>query len=318
MLAGAGAARVPRRTLVVLFCAASALLVVFAQSGNVNHGGTPGMSRYGLWLLALMMPLIAGGCARLEATRPVLLSTLIAISVVFSAYTFRPEWNDRGGDPSPNWLAQTIWTRWPAADNPVPEVFAERVAGRDGTPIVPVGTAGCEKLLIRGDGTETWWPFPCRPKPVPEACTVRNALCYVNAGAATMAPLQRQFVFEEATDHAWTASTMTRLEPILPLLGASPRRLRFGSPGGRVVDGEEIALLYVVQGSTGLAAWVRSVEKPTTQPVIRVKVAGLSDVRLLYPDTLTPAAEPITVTGGTHTIAVPRATARLVIVTDAR
>jgi hypothetical protein len=133
-----------------------------------------------------------------------------------------------------------------------------------------------------------------------------------------MAPRQRHFVVEEATDHAWTTSTMTRLEPVLQLLGATPRLLRFGSPGGRVVDVEEIELLYIAQGSSGLAAWVRSSKKSTTQPAIRVKVTGPSHVRLLFPDTMAAAAEPITITGGTHTIAMPRATTRLVIVSDAR
>jgi hypothetical protein len=56
VLAGVGATRVPRQTLVVCLVATAALLVVFAQSGNMNHGGSPGMSRYGLWLLALMTP----------------------------------------------------------------------------------------------------------------------------------------------------------------------------------------------------------------------------------------------------------------------
>jgi len=317
ILAGAGAERVPRRTLVVCLAAAGALLAVFAQSGNVNHGGTPGMSRYGLWLLALMMPFVAEGCARLAVTRPVLLRVLMAVSVVFSAYTFRPEWLDRSG-ASPNWLAETIWTRWPALDNPLPEVFAERVSGRDGAPAVPVGTSGCEKLLIRGDGTEAWWPFPCQPKPVPEACTVKNALCYVNAGVVTVAPLQRRFAFEEATDHAWTTGTMNRFAPVLSLLGTTPRWLRVGGAGARVVDTDQIELPYVVQGSSGLAAWIRSLEKPVTQPAIRVKVAGPSIVQFWHPDTLAPEAKPMALTGGMHTIAVPRATTVLVMVTDAR
>jgi len=111
------------------------------------------MSRYGVWLLALAVPLIADGCVRLELTCPALLRILVAVSVVCSAYVFRPAWSDRQGQ-SPNWLAQTVWTTWPAAENPVPEVFAERVSGRDGRAVVPVSTAGCEKVLIRGDGTD--------------------------------------------------------------------------------------------------------------------------------------------------------------------
>ena len=31
-------------------------LLTFAQTPNVNHGGTPGPSRYGLWLMPLAIP----------------------------------------------------------------------------------------------------------------------------------------------------------------------------------------------------------------------------------------------------------------------
>ncbi len=33
------------------------LLFAFAQTMNVNHGGTPGMSRYALWFIPLAAPL---------------------------------------------------------------------------------------------------------------------------------------------------------------------------------------------------------------------------------------------------------------------
>src|SRR5262249_16060024 len=48
----------------------AALLVVMAETPNVNHGGSPGMSRYALWLLALGTPFVVTGCRRWEVRWP--------------------------------------------------------------------------------------------------------------------------------------------------------------------------------------------------------------------------------------------------------
>jgi hypothetical protein len=317
LFAAAGIARTFRATLFVCLAAAAALLVVFAMSGNINHGGTPGMSRYGVWLLALAVPLIADGCVHLELTRPALLRILVAVSVAYSAYMFRPAWSDRQG-LSPNWLAQTVWTTWPAAENPVPEVFAERVSGRDGRAVVPVGTAGCEKVLIRGDGAEAWWPFPCLPRAVPAACGALDALCYVNDDAVSRAPKQPRFAWDGAVHHAWTVGKTARFEPILALLGASPQFMRLGGSGCRIVSGVAIEQPYVVQGSSGVAVWVRGLEKPIPHPALRVKVERPSTVRSFDAESMMPVADPASLTAGIHIVTVPRSADRLVVVTDAR
>jgi hypothetical protein len=317
ILAAGGIARTPRRTLIVFLATATALLVVFAQSSNINHGGSPGMSRYGLWLLGLAVPLVVEGCRSLELTRPVLLRALVAISVAISAYVFRPAWSDRQG-LSPTWLAETIWTKWPGADNPVPEVFSERMSGRDGQPLVPIGTVGCEKVLIRGDGVDAWWPFPCPPQRVPESCSARDALCYVNAGVVRAAPRQRRFAPDGFMHHAWTIGKTARLEPFLRVLGASPAFIRMGSPGCRVFDPVGVEQPYIVQGNRGVAVWTRGLDKAITQPAISVNVMGRSTVQVLDAESMVPGVEPTTVSAGTHTITLPRAMTRLVVVTDDR
>jgi hypothetical protein len=47
----------------------------------------------------------------------------------------------------PTRLAAAIWRLRPALDNPVAEVFAERVAGHERA-MPPIATAGCEKVLL--------------------------------------------------------------------------------------------------------------------------------------------------------------------------
>jgi hypothetical protein len=49
--------------IVVAVSLALVLLVVFAQTPNVNSGGTPGPARYGLWLIPLAIPILAA-CER--------------------------------------------------------------------------------------------------------------------------------------------------------------------------------------------------------------------------------------------------------------
>ena len=79
----------------------------------------------------------------------------------------------------PTRLAMLQWTRFPGWQNPVPEVFAERLRGQDAVNEL-AGTPGCEKVLIQA-GT---WPHLCVPQPSPDACMQANAWCYGNRTSA--------------------------------------------------------------------------------------------------------------------------------------
>jgi hypothetical protein len=161
------------RTGVVLAIGALFVLM-FTQMLNINSGGTPGPSRYGLWLLPLAIPVF-------EAAPPsAALRLLAAASVIWCTIFFAPARPEHYLEPTR--LANLLWHRWPAADNPLVEIFSERVSGSQPAPQPPLATAGCEKVLIigRGSGSPTAWPGRCEPQTAPPFCREVDVLCYAN------------------------------------------------------------------------------------------------------------------------------------------
>lgn len=175
--------RSPRQVLTlthacVLLIGASFVLA-FTQMTNINSGATPGPARYGLWLLPIAIPV-------LEAAPPTAaLRLLAAASLLWSTALFSPSRPESYLRPTR--LAATLWQRWPAADNPLVEVFAERVSGSEPAPQPPLATPGCEKVLIvgRGSGSPTEWPGRCVPETAPPFCREVDVLCYANRTNAT-------------------------------------------------------------------------------------------------------------------------------------
>jgi hypothetical protein len=207
---------------------------VFALSGNMNHGGTPGPSRYGVWLIPLFLPWLVA--ARFEGWRRAALNVVLVASMAASAVSFHPRLaEDSFRKPAPaSWLLEHA----PAAYNPLPEIFAERYGQRDGVSILPVATDDCSKVLLRGDGDErVLWPFPCRPHQAPPHCAVPGALCYANRrsdGSYTFVapPRQSSFVVSSAAAELswrdvdrWSAAPETidwrSLRSIPPMSGRS-------------------------------------------------------------------------------------------------
>jgi hypothetical protein len=173
-----------------------ALLMVAAQSPNLNHGATPGPNRYGVWSLALLIPLVVNAArGTMEHFRTVTLAAVL-FTLVFSAVVMHPRVPD--GSVRPTALAAVVWTRAPRLDNPIPEVFAERLSHIDGRSFLPIATDGCEKVLLVGDGRSVWWPEWCNPVAVPDICAERGPRCYWNSGAIALAPRQAPFVWRLA------------------------------------------------------------------------------------------------------------------------
>jgi hypothetical protein len=154
--------------------ATALFLFAFAQTGNLNHGATVGMSRYALWLLPLGVPLWRA-LDRLGSK--VAFASGAAIAVVSAVWTlamYRPALPEQHLRPSRAALA--LWTRHPAVNDPLPEIFYERVAGSE-TPIAPASTPGCEKVLLVGGV----WPNRCAgAAEVPATCGRAGAWCYAN------------------------------------------------------------------------------------------------------------------------------------------
>jgi hypothetical protein len=184
-----------------------ALLVVFSLSANINHGGSPGPSRYGIWLAPLVLTLLVprtdrGASRRWETCLPL----VAVLSLPYTVWNFQPKLPENSEEPTR--IAQWLVERAPALYNPLPELFAERFGGNDGYPLVPTASAHCEKVLLSGEGTPSVrWPIPCQPLPVPTACTAAGALCYANRSRGgyefVAPPRQPGFRYVLAVDTSW-------------------------------------------------------------------------------------------------------------------
>ena len=156
------------------------LLLVFPRIGNVTHGATPGLSRYGLWLVPLVMPLMLA--ARDHRAWRWISLTLAVASVPYSLLMFhpaRPEFSHR-----PTAVALWVWRHQPGWSAPLPRVFVNALRAPDET--APVATSGCTKALLIGRGeSQGMWPRACMPAPVPPECRVPGTLCYANLDAST-------------------------------------------------------------------------------------------------------------------------------------
>jgi len=173
-------------------------LFSFAQTGNANSGATFNPSRYGLWLLPLSVPLLVRINEVWGADRARWLRVAAVLALVHASLAFQPRFAENYVKPSRP--ARWLWTVHPSFDNPLPEVFCERVSEHDGEGVLPVATAGCEKALLAGAGSaEVAWPPQCRPEPVPTECARSGSLCYANRTASgytfARAPSQPAFVY---------------------------------------------------------------------------------------------------------------------------
>ncbi|MBI3403539.1 MAG: hypothetical protein HY048_19170 [Acidobacteria bacterium] len=148
-------------------------LLSFTQTINVNAGGTTGPSRYGVWLLPLTIPVLEAAPAG-----TLWLRVAAAASVVWCTVLFAPRHPEAYLEPTP--LAAAIWQHAPAVDNPLAEIFAERVARVEPSPQPPIATAGCEKILLMGVGDSASWPSRCGTAEIPPSCRSAGALCYAN------------------------------------------------------------------------------------------------------------------------------------------
>lgn len=120
------------------------LLFVFAQTTNVNSGGTIWLSRYALWLLPLALPLLAAVAASRRG-RAALLIVGVA-SLPFFLVLFDPALPERYVTPSPqaNWLNDALpgWYQQPA------ELFYERARATDGGVRGSAASPGCQTVLV--------------------------------------------------------------------------------------------------------------------------------------------------------------------------
>jgi hypothetical protein len=153
-------------------------LLSFAQITNFNHGGTPGISRYGIWLIPLTIPLLQEADAAFSRKLRLWLAPVAIASLVWCVVLFHP--NLPESSLKSTRLATFLWTHYPSLNNPLPEVFFERLAQTELLSISPIATAGCSKALLVGDR----WPVNCLPEDdIPSRCLEPGTLCYANRTA---------------------------------------------------------------------------------------------------------------------------------------
>ncbi|HEX9698183.1 MAG TPA: hypothetical protein VGD06_01880, partial [Acidobacteriota bacterium] len=211
-----------RLTQTAIGTAGGALLllpVAFAQTVNVNHGGTPGMSRYALWLIPLSIPVLARFRAARTPWAPRAMTVLVVLSVIWSLVYFHPARPESYTEPTS--VAMLVWTRAPRLSAPLPEIFSERTRGREPGEL-PATTPGCEKILLLAGA----WPAPCGPAPAPEGCSRPGALCYADRrssppGSYRFRPL------DGGPQAGYERRSETWPEAYVPAISAALERLRW-------------------------------------------------------------------------------------------
>jgi hypothetical protein len=198
------------------------LLAAWSQNPNANHGGTPGVNRWVLSLIALGLPWIAAARHALPAGGRVALNMAVAIAAVMSAAAHLPSRPENYREPTA--LAKRMWSAGWVQVTPA-EVFAERTSGREPA-LLPTQDGGCRILLIADQQA----PASCAPptEPLPSRCRAAGAMCYaiVAGDTSRYVPAPNNGFFYRVADASWPAGG--------PLAAGMHRVLREADPAARV------------------------------------------------------------------------------------
>jgi hypothetical protein len=203
--------------------AGGVFLASVSQTTNYDHGGTPGMSRYALWLIPLLIPFLrTASAAPLPGVARWSFLVLVLVSSAWSVTAFHPKW-PQYGPRGPSWFASWLWTNAPWLDRPLPEVFVERLRPGTTERRLPVATADCGKILLMGQGADApIWPVPCVPVPVPAACQTRGTFCYADRRgdsytfSVVPTPSRANYRFDD--DAVWTREESGTMQALLERL----------------------------------------------------------------------------------------------------
>jgi hypothetical protein len=279
----AGRPRVWVRSPEVWLAAAGAgvFVAAFAQTPNVNHGGTPGISRYALWLIPLALPAFQRAAdAALLASHSWFLP-LVSASCLWCVINFHPGMPESYRTPTR--AARVIWERWPWLDDPLPEVFSERVSGEE-PGLVPAATADCSKVLLAA-GT---WPVPCFPQPPPWACRSRDSLCYANRadGRYSFVPLapRASYVFDRQRQRTWAWSEDPEAAVQKALAGLHwpvLQRVSQSAPGAAVRATWNVSWTYGLQSDAELLVYMA---RPRRDASVTLRLPGTMAGSLFDPE----------------------------------
>ena len=259
---------------------AGLFLFTFAQTTNFNNGGTPGMSRYGTWLIPLTIPIFQRATVASLPPRRLLVMLSLA-SCLWSIVAFQPRLPE--SYCAPTRVASVLWTRWPALDNPLPEIFIERLWGGE-LGFAPAATPGCAKVLL----IEGQWPVPCTPQSVSQACGQRNAICYANRTESgydfvRVPPPYGASAFARQGAWVWDLTSKPRVEEILRRLRwRDLRMVRQSAPGAMVRAAYEVSWTYGLQSDAELLVYV---SEPRQGASLTLRLPGTMAGSLVDPGT---------------------------------
>lgn len=235
--------------------AAALFLLSFAQSTNINNGATPGMSRYGVWLIPLAIPILERAAIVVPARSLRWFVPLALASCLWCLVAFQPRRPENYCAPTR--VASFVWARWPSLDNPLPEIFSERLSAAE-PGLAPVATPGCTKVLLVGGQ----WPVPCPPQSVPSMCAPPDALCYANRGRSgydfVHVPPPRFYTFERRRTWIWNAPAAGGIERILKRVRwRDLRQVARSAPGVMLLDADRVSWTYGLESEQELLVYVR-------------------------------------------------------------
>jgi hypothetical protein len=199
----------------------------------------------------------------------------------FPVSKFQPRLPERYCEPTR--LANLIWTRWPSLDNPLPEIFAERIWGGE-FGMAPAATPGCTKVLLIGGQ----WPVPCAPLAIPSFCDRPNSLCYANRAAGgydfvQVAPPYGVMAFAQRRAWVWDAASKAAVESILRRVRWRDLRLMAQSaPGAMVRAAHEVSWTHGLQSDNELVVYVA---EPRPGASLTLRLPGAMAGWLLDPET---------------------------------
>jgi hypothetical protein len=259
---------------------AAIFLLSFAQTTNLNNGATPGMSRYALWLIPLAIPILQRAAVAVPPPSRRWFVLLALATCIWSIVAFQPRRPENYCAPSR--IASILWTRWPSLDNPLPEIFAERLSGEE-PGLVPVATPDCAKVLLIGGQ----WPVPCFPQPAPRICGTQNALCYANRQDGSYSFVRvappAGYSFERHRTWMWDTTSTQGVERILKgLRWRDLRRIRQSAPGAMVRATSAVSWTYGLQSDEELLVYVA---EPRQGASLTLRLPGTMTGSLVDPET---------------------------------
>ena len=263
-------ARLGEPVVLVSLALGGVFLLAFAQAPNINSGATPSMSRYALWLIPLALPVLARAHTALTPRVGPWAAAVAVASAVGCLVMFPPGAPSRYLEPSAT--AEWLWTRFPSLDNPVPEIFAERV-GETEFAVAPVARPGCAKVLLLGrEAARGMWPVPCAPEPVPAQCLEAGAACYANrsGGRYAFVPVDaRDYLFlEPSSDLVWPSAAEARVGRVLedvswqdlqPSTNRESTMVRavYGTKGRYILESDDTLFLVLARPEPGASVTLR-------------------------------------------------------------